>query len=101
MLPSSPNAVSDLEDATTDTRPLSCVQVGLDCQTCVRHSARKVAALCSHLKEGQQSGIFFQLYRDRACHKNMRKFQREYDQLASTERPAELETPLGLALALA
>jgi recombinational DNA repair protein RecR len=100
MLPSSLNAVSDSEDIT-ETRPMSCAHVGLDCATCVRQSARHVASLCSHLSEDRQTGVFFQLYRDQVCRTNVKRFRREYEQLTALIAPPDLSTPDTLELAIA
>ena len=78
------NALSGSED--TEPRPMCCARVGLDCETCVRQSARKVALLCTHLGEDQQTGVFFQLYRDRVCRTNVKRFRREYELLTDASK---------------
>jgi hypothetical protein len=92
MLPSSLNAVSDSEDIT-ETRPMCCARVGLDCATCVRQSARQVASLCAHLSEERQTSVFFQLYPDRVCRTNAKRFRRSYEQFAADSLPPAEEMP--------
>lgn len=84
----------------TETRPMCCVHVGLDCQTCVRQSARKVAVLCAHLSEDQQKGVFLKLYPDRVCHVNTKRFQKEYAQVTGFQ-PLAAEDLQGAELDLA
>jgi hypothetical protein len=97
MLPSSLNAVSDSEDIT-ETRPMCCAHVGLDCATCVRQSARQVASLCTHLCEERQTSIFFQLYPDRVCRTNVKRFRRQYDQFVIGANAPAPEPPAALGL---
>ena len=79
---------------------MCCARVGLDCETCVRKSAERVLALCSHLSEDQQKGVFFHLYPDPICRTNLKRFRRQYEQLR-VDPPADsgVEPVLELAIA--
>jgi hypothetical protein len=62
----------------SDARPMACRHVGLDCGTCVRTCASRVASLCGPLGVDQQASVFFKLYPDGVCHRNLGRFKIAY-----------------------
>jgi hypothetical protein len=47
--------------------PRICSEVGLDCQTCTKGTARQLAAICKNLRGKAIGELFVQLYPNMAC----------------------------------
>lgn len=50
-----------------ENRPESCLQVGLDCGTCIQRSAAATAKVCAGLGPANIQQVFFQLYPSGGC----------------------------------
>jgi hypothetical protein len=55
-------------------KPQDCQAEGLDCESCVRASARHVIQLCGHLPAERAAGMFFRIYPDVGCVPQARLF---------------------------
>ena len=86
-----------LPDEMTDSKPGSCLSVGLDCSSCASRRAVDVAALCSNLGPSALESTFFRMYPDPACAPMVPQFAASYYQATA---PAPL-TLLRLASATA
>ena len=72
--------------------PRLCVEVGLDCETCVSCTARELASACKGLRGKLVGQMFVQLYPDPACSRMHAHFAEAY-RLANSREPAvELPT---------
>jgi hypothetical protein len=50
-----------------ENRPETCMQVGLDCRTCIQRSAASTARVCAGLTSLGVQQLFFQLYPSEGC----------------------------------
>ena len=50
-----------------ENRPENCMQVGLDCRTCIQRSAAATARVCTGLAPAGIQQVFFQLYPSNGC----------------------------------
>jgi hypothetical protein len=72
--------------------PRLCVEVGLDCETCVSGTARELASACKGLRGKMVGQMFVQLYPDPACSRMHAHFGEAYrvanSRNGATEVPA-------------
>ena len=67
-----------LTEFTDEIKPGSCRSVGLDCQSCTRHAADAVAALCEDLSASAIESSFHRMFPDTACFPMMPSFAKAY-----------------------
>jgi hypothetical protein len=68
--------------------PRLCVEVGLDCETCVSGTARELASACKGLRGKMVGQMFVQLYPDPACSRMHAHFAEAY-RVANSRNGAE------------
>jgi hypothetical protein len=71
--------------STEATYPALCLEVGLDCETCVRETATEAAKVCPGLKGKAIGQLFVLLYPNAACASAHHLFAHQYQ-----SAPAEL-----------
>jgi len=71
--------------------PRLCVEVGLDCETCVSGTARELASACKGLRGKMVGQMFVQLYPDPACSRMHAHFGEAYRVANSRTGQAEVE----------
>jgi hypothetical protein len=71
--------------------PRLCVEVGLDCETCVSGTARELASACKGLRGKMVGQMFVQLYPDPACSRMHAHFGEAYRVANSRVAQIELE----------
>ena len=76
------------------SKPESCLQAGLECRGCVRHTAMNLAALCQNLEIDAIRDSFLKIYPDNACLPMARTFIRAYR--ATANEAAEIVEDCGL-----
>jgi hypothetical protein len=70
--------------------PRLCVEVGLDCETCVTSTAQELASACKGLRGKMVGQMFVQLYPDPACSRMHAHFGEAYRVANSRVGGAEL-----------
>jgi hypothetical protein len=50
-----------------ENRPETCLQVGLDCRTCIQRAAASTSKVCAGLTPVGVEQVFFQLYPSQGC----------------------------------
>ena len=65
--------------------PKTCLNVGLDCGTCMRKAASSVAAICDGLNSQGLIRIFFGMYPSQACHPMAPVFESAYREATTCE----------------
>ncbi len=68
-----------------ENRPETCLNVGLDCGTCMRKAASSVAAICEGLSSQGLIRIFFEMYPSQACHPMAPVFESSYREATTCE----------------
>ena len=69
--------------------PRLCVEVGLDCETCVSCTARELANACKGLRGKMVGQMFVQLYPDPACAQMHATFAEAYRVANARHQPPE------------
>lgn len=72
-----------------ERNPENCFSLGLDCQGCVEHSARTVAAVCRGMNIASVYSVFVQLYPSPGCARMQHAFATAYVE-GTTPRKAPL-----------
>jgi hypothetical protein len=70
-----------------DIRPDSCLDVGLDCRTCLHRTAADLAAICLSLEGGSLWTTFAQIYPHPSCGPMFSNFEHAY--LEALDRETE------------
>lgn len=76
-------------DALLNERnPETCLSLGLDCQSCVGHTARNLASICRGMTPVGLSVAFVQMYPSPACAKMEVQFGAAYADASVPRKPA-------------
>lgn len=70
-------------------KPESCFAAGLECRSCVQHSAANLAMICRNLQVEEVRDSFFKIYPDQACLPMSRTFARAYRAADGAEAETE------------
>jgi hypothetical protein len=68
----------ELDILVNDARPNGCLDVGLDCRTCMHGTAEHLAAVCNVLDRRGLRGAFAQIYQHLACSPMFSIFEQAY-----------------------
>jgi hypothetical protein len=74
-------------DLLTENRPETCIDLGLDCGTCVQRCASTTAVVCQDLQPYGAHKVFLQLYPSPACHPMAEAFVRAYQEAVTPSMP--------------
>ncbi len=69
-----------------ENRPETCLDLGLDCRTCIQKSASSVAHVCHGLESAGILKIFSQLYTSPGCAPMAEAFEAAYVEASSPIR---------------
>jgi hypothetical protein len=68
----------ELDILVNDVRPDGCLDVGLDCRTCMNGTATDLAAICEVLDRRRLREAFTQIYQHLACGPMFSIFEQAY-----------------------
>jgi len=71
-----------------DRDPETCSSMGLECHSCVEHSARSVAAICGGIATTALHSTFVQLYPSPMCRPMGPAFASAYVEASAPRKPA-------------
>ena len=74
-----------------ENRPETCLQVGLDCRTCIQRAAASTAKVCAGLTPSGIHQVFFQLYPSQGCSPMATQFATVYAETLSASGPVALK----------
>jgi hypothetical protein len=74
-------------DLFAENRLETCVDLGLDCGTCVQRCASTTAAVCPDLQAYGAHKVFLQLYQSPACHPMAEAFVQAYQEAVTPSMP--------------
>jgi len=66
-----------------ENRPETCLQVGLDCRSCIQRAAASTAKVCAGLSPAGVHQVFFQLYPSQGCSPMATQFAAVYAETLS------------------
>jgi len=69
----------------SENQPETCLNVGLDCGTCMRKAAASVGAICDGLNSQGLMRIFFEMYPSQGCHPMAPVFESAYREATTCE----------------
>lgn len=70
-----------------ESRPETCLKVGLDCGTCIHAAAASVAGICCGLDSTGVQQVFFQMYPSPGCRPMAHAFALAYQESSDAQRP--------------
>jgi hypothetical protein len=85
----------ELDILVNDARPDDCLDVGLDCRTCMHGTAANLAAICKVLDRRGLREAFDQIYQHLACGPMFSIFEQAY----GTTLYRRMERPLAIPAA--
>jgi len=71
-----------------ERNPETCLSLGLDCQSCVRHTAQMLASVCRGMTPAGLSTTFVQMYPSPACARMEFAFGTSYTDASVPRKPA-------------
>jgi hypothetical protein len=77
-----------MEALLNERNPETCLSLGLDCQSCVRHTAQMVASVCRGITPAALSNTFVQMYPSPACARMEFSFVTSYAEASVPRKPA-------------
>ena len=77
-----------MEALLNERNPETCLSLGLDCQSCVRHTAQMVASVCRGITPAALSTTFVQMYPAPACARMEFTFGTAYAEASVPRKPA-------------
>ena len=80
-----------------NTYPQICSEVGLDCETCTKGTARNLAKVCKGLRGKMIGQLFVQIYTDPACARMHGHFAEAYLAASEERRMPMPERPAAMA----
>ncbi len=77
-----------MDTLLNERNPETCLSLGLDCQTCVGHTAQMLATVCRGMTPAALSSTFLQMYPSPACARMELAFGAAYAEASVPRKPA-------------